>query len=99
MRRRQPAQGARAKQRSRPGTEVLAGEFLAGDPLEIGVHVGGLYGARGSVLIEVLEQLLARQVLHAAHELRDAAVGERNFVRHAALSLEAQAERDPLAGA
>ena len=45
-----------------------------------------------AVLVQVLEQLFARQVLHAAHDPRDAPVGESDFVRHAAFSLEAQPE-------
>lgn len=46
-----------------------------------------------AALVEVLEELFARQVLHAAHDPRDAPVGKSDFVRHAAFSLEAQPKR------
>ncbi len=45
-----------------------------------------------ATLVEVLEELLARQVLHAAHDSGDAPIGKRNCVRHATLAPEAQLE-------
>ena len=58
--------------------------------LQVGVDVGGLDAPRLAVLVDVLEELLAGQVLHAAHDAREAAIGELDRVLDAALAAKAE---------
>ena len=57
-----------------PGAEILGRDVAAGDLAQVGVHVGGGHVLALAVLVEVLEQLLAGQVLAGLHDPGDAAV-------------------------
>ena len=61
----EPHQGASGQDRTGPGAKVLGGEFLSGLLTEIGVDVYRIDRSRRTVLVQVLEQFLARQVLAA----------------------------------
>src|SRR5688572_1853257 len=61
-------QGASGEQRAGPSAKVLARVVLPRDLLQVGVHVGRFDAPRFPGLVEVLDQLLARQVLHAPHD-------------------------------
>ena len=91
--RRQAPQRAQAKERPCPRAEILAGELRTRSRLQVSVDVRGFDRVSSAALVEVLEELFARQVLHAAHDPRDAPVGKGDFVQHPALSLEAQPKR------
>src|SRR4051812_4234681 len=85
---RQCRKRTRAEERAGPGAEILAGEIVAGDRAQIGIHVGGLDRARAAVIVDVMEQVLAGQLLHAPYDAREPRIGERYFMRHAALAAE-----------
>ena len=72
--RRAPAERARREHRAGPGAEVLGREVLAGDLAQVGVHVGRVDRLPLAVVVDVLEQLVARQVAAALDDARRAAV-------------------------
>src|SRR5262249_60101112 len=82
----------------RPGPEILGGDVLAGDLLQVGAHVARGDVLQLAVLIEVLEQLLAGQFLAGADDLGDTAIryGERPLL--AALADESEADLRPVDG-
>ena len=60
------------------------------DALQIVVHIARAHRVLPAVLVLVLEQLLARQLLAAAHHAGHARVGELGALLHAALAAKAQ---------
>ena len=60
------------EERARPGAEVLCRNSLAGDFLEIGVHVGRHDVRAISGFVDVLEQFLTGQFLARFYDLGDA---------------------------
>src|ERR1700682_1881105 len=75
-----------------PGAGRLAGELLPGDRFQVAVDVGRFDRARLAAGVHVLDQLLAGQVLHAAHDARAPAISERDIMLHAALAPETEFE-------
>src|SRR4029453_7652108 len=58
-------EGLRGEDGAAPRAEVLGGELLAADLAEVGIDVRGAYGLPLPILVEVLEQLVAREILAA----------------------------------
>ena len=61
-------------ERCPPRSEILRRDVLAGDFLEIGVHVARRDILAISRLVDILEQLLPGQLLARPNDLRDAAI-------------------------
>jgi hypothetical protein len=64
---------------------------VPGDLLQVGIHVVRANAAWFAVLVQVLEQLLAGQVLAARHDARQARVRDFNVIDLAALAPEPKA--------
>src|SRR6185503_4925085 len=75
-----------------PGAEILAGEILARNFLEVRVYVGGLDAPRLAILADIAEQLFTRQVVHVAHDSCKPPVVELDCVLDAAFAPEAELE-------
>jgi len=76
-----------------PGSEILGGHVLpAADLLQVVVDVPGIHRLAPALVVQILEQLLARQRLAVLHDSRDPAVGDRDRVTHPALASETEAE-------
>ena len=73
-----------------PGAKVLGAEVLTGDLVQIGIHMLGAQLLALARIIHILEQPLARQVLAAPHDARDARVLQLHLLLHAALAFERQ---------
>src|SRR5687767_12039057 len=76
----------------RPGPEVLRGDVATRNVAEIVVHVGRADLARLAVIVHILEEKLARQLLDRLDDARDAAVADRQPPGLAALALEVEAK-------
>ena len=76
--------------RAVPGAEVLGGEVGAARLADVVVDVGRADAAHRAVLVDVLEQVLPRHRLAAAHDAGDARIVERDLVLLAALAAKAQ---------
>jgi hypothetical protein len=83
-------QRERGQHRARPRAEVLRGELLARDLLQVGVDVGGVDRLSHAVLGDVLEQLVARQLLAAANDACQPLIANADLVLLAALAREAK---------
>ena len=81
----------RREDRSRPGAEVLRGDFLAGDFLEILVHVSRCDILAISGFVHVLQQFLSGQILARFYYLGDAPVPDPQRPLLAALAGKAEA--------
>ena len=57
------AQGACRQHRAPPGAEVFGGERLPGNLVQVGVDILGTDGTGIAVVVEVLEQMLAWEIL------------------------------------
>lgn len=91
-------QRQRGQHRSRPGAKILRGKSGADDGAQVFVHVVGFHVLNLAVGIEVLKQLLARQLLGAADDARHARIVQGDVMTDAALALEGKphrAARDP----
>ena len=77
-------------QRRVPGAEVLGRELAAHAFAQIVVHLARIDGVALALLVDVLEQRLARQFLAAPHELREPRVIDGHVVLRAALAAELQ---------
>ena len=77
-------------QRGVPGAEILGREIAAHAFAQIVVDLSRIDGAPIALLVDVLEQRLARQFLAAAHELREACIFDQHVVLRAALAAELQ---------
>ncbi len=75
-----------------PGAEVLHREVVAGDLAQVLVHVLGAHVALGAELVDVPEQLLARQVLAAAYDPRQPPVDDPRLDLAAVLRTEREAD-------
>jgi hypothetical protein len=62
------SQRRRARNGAGPGAKVFGGEALAGRLTNVVVHVCGIDGGGLTVVAQVLEELLSRQVSTAAHD-------------------------------
>ena len=92
---RRPATRAeRAEREHRPGPrpEVLGRDLCPGGLTEVVVDVGRLDRARLAVAVEVLEQLLAGEVLAALDDPGDAPVAHADRVELAALAAKSKAQ-------
>ncbi len=88
-------QGLGAVQRTRPGAEVLGGEGSPRGFADVVVDVVGVDGVPLALVVEVLEQALARQLLAAADQRREAPVVDAGAVLLAALAAEVEHRRRP----
>ena len=82
----------RGEHRSLPGAEILCRDVAAGDLAQVGVDVRRRHVPALAVLVDVLEQLLAGEVLAGAHDLGDAPVLDLEAPDLAALALELEAQ-------
>ncbi len=85
------SEGAVGQHRPGPGPEVLGRHVLARDLPQVRVDVLRAHVAHRSRLVQVLEQLLARQVLAPADDPRQAPVTDGDLVLDAALAPEPEA--------
>src|SRR5947209_18827949 len=69
-----------------PGAEILGGEVLAGNLAQVIVHVTGFDRAGLSITIDIVEQLLPRQVHAAFDDAGQGAVLHIDLVLFAALT-------------
>ena len=83
----------RRQHRARPGAEVLRRELAAHHLAQVVVHVGRADVLDLALVVEVLEQLAARQFLAAPDDAREARIAERDVVELARLALEAEPDR------
>src|SRR6267142_2679134 len=88
-------QRQRAQHRARPRAEVLGRELVAADLAQVGVDVAGVHAAPRALLVNVLEQLLARQILKAADDAGHARIAHVHRVLLAALATELKAQGGP----
>src|SRR5689334_9252117 len=70
-----------------PGAEILGRDLATGDLLEVRVDVFRIYFLAFAIVVQILEQLFARQLLTALNDSRDALVGYRDGVLDTALAL------------
>jgi hypothetical protein len=82
-----------AEHGSGPGAEILGGDVISADLLQIRIDVGRGDGLFRAGLVDVLEQVLPGQFLALAHDLGDAPVLDLQPPRLAALALEVEFER------
>src|SRR6185312_2396714 len=84
-----------------PGAEVLGAEWAAHVPglgtAQVVVHHARVYRADLAPIVEVLEQMLARQLLHAANDADQAPVVQQDVAGLAALALEDKTQAIALA--
>jgi hypothetical protein len=79
----------RGKHGRGPGTKIFGGKVLAGDLAQLLVHVGRREPVRDAFIVDVLEELLAGQLLTALDDARDAAIADCERARLAGLAYEA----------
>jgi hypothetical protein len=82
----------RGQHRSGPGSEVLCGKVLAADLTKVIVHVARPDSSLLAVIVDVLEQLLAREFLAPADDLRQPPIIKVDRTPHAALPAELETE-------
>src|SRR5690606_925242 len=80
---------------SAPGPEVLGAEPVSCGGTDIAIDVLGSHWPPVALGIEVLEQMLARQVLRAAHDPGDASVDQLEPPLFSRLALEGEAQAGP----
>jgi hypothetical protein len=78
---------------ARPGAEVFRGERLPRHLAQVVVHVARGHRALPALPVDVLEQLLARQVLAPLHDPAQTPVLDADLVHLAALPAEAELHR------
>ena len=76
-----------------PGAEMLGGEGRAHRIGNIGVDVAGGDRPRLSIFVHILEEMLARQILHLPHEAQQAGVGDGQLLLLARFGAVAQRQR------
>jgi hypothetical protein len=80
--------------RAEPGSEVLRAQVVrAGGLTEVVVHVLGRDSALLPVLVEVLEEALARQLAAAPDDGRQAAIDQGRLLGAAALAAKPEPKR------
>src|SRR5712671_4559851 len=72
--------------RAGPGAKVLRRHFFAGDLAQILVHIGGVDGAAFAILVDILEQLVPRQIATVLDDPGQAAIVDVGLVLYAALA-------------
>jgi hypothetical protein len=83
------AQIAECEDRPVPGAEVFRRELVvAADVAQVGVDVAGVDRVALSVFVDVLEELLSRQLLQLPDDARQAQIGEPHHVLFPALAGE-----------
>ena len=78
-----------------PGAEVLGGEVLAHGLAQVGVDIVRADRLHLALVIDILEQVLPRQVLHPPHHPRERGVGQADLALLTALGAEPQAQGAP----
>ncbi len=86
------AQGGQGQHRPGPGSEILRGEFAPGDLADVLVDVGRIDRLPLAGFVDVLEELVARQLLTAPHDGGHAPVVDVDGVELAALPAELEAQ-------
>ncbi|MNV73451.1 hypothetical protein D3C71_1666010 [compost metagenome] len=77
---------------TRPRPVVLGGEVPAASLAQVGVHGARIHRVLASVLVQILEELLAWNVQATPDDASHAAVRDSHVVGHAALALELETE-------
>ena len=72
--------------------KVLRRDLSSGDLAQVLIDVAGIDALPMAIVIEILKQLLARQLLAVLHDAGDASVRDRYRVRHAALAAKFEAQ-------
>src|SRR5438067_6021613 len=90
------AQEADGQDGTGPGPEILGAEILAGDLSKVGVDVIRFDAPRLPVLVQVLKQLLAGEILAALDDAGQAAVGEADRMSPSTLTSELEADGRPV---
>src|SRR5207248_10508528 len=85
-------QGFRRQLRPGPGAEIFRGDVLARDLAQVGVNLFRPDGVLVALLVEVLKQLVTRQVAAAFDDARQPAVVDLGLVAIAALAAEAEVD-------
>lgn len=75
-----------------PGAEIFCGDIAAGDFAQVGVDVGRVHVPALAILVEILEQVLPRQILARLDNLGDAPVLNLEAPRLATLALELETQ-------
>ncbi len=91
-------QGQRAEDRAGPGAEVLGGEVLPGDLPEVLVDIARVDRPMLPVVVEVLEEFVAGDLLAAPDDPREAPVLDADLPLLAALAAELEAQLGVLDG-
>ena len=83
----------RGEHRARPGAKILGRELRAADLAQIVVHVLRIHLLLVAVLIEVLEEFLARQVLRAPDDFGDARIVQVDAVIFSTFAAKREVQR------
>ena len=86
------AERQRREQGACPGAEVFGSDIAAGDLAQVGIDVGRGHVLALAILVGILEQLLARQVLAGLDDLGDAPVLDLEPPGLAAFALEDESQ-------
>ena len=90
-----PRERRAGKHGRRPRAKILGCEILAADLFQVCVDTGGRHITAVSRVVQVLEELLARQVAACTNDAGEPAVVETDFVTLAALASKLKADRRP----
>src|SRR4051812_39243673 len=90
------AQQCQRLERRKPGAEILRGEEAAARLAQVFVHIAGADWTALAVLIDPLEQFLARDIAAVAHDARDSPIRDERALLDSALAAKLQHERTTL---
>ena len=76
-----------------PGAEILGSEILSHRFAQIFVHIARCDVFDIAVIVDIFEKILARQILHPAHDPRQAVIRKRHFAQLAGFSFVPQPQR------
>src|SRR6187551_1506608 len=79
-------QCSRSQHRPGPGAEILGAEFFAGNLPDVLVNIAGIYSTPLAIIIDVLKQLVARQILATLDDPGQAPVTDIESMLDAALA-------------
>src|SRR5689334_25221946 len=82
--------------RSRPCAEVLCGERLVANRLDVVIHVARFDSLPFAGIVHVLKELIARKVATGLDDAREAGVVEIDSVRLAALAAKLEPHARPV---
>ena len=90
LRRRNGAQRTRGEHGRPPGPEVLGRDVFSRDLPQIAIYVGGAHVAANTVVVEVLKQVLTRQVAALSHDPYETWMADVHTMMLAALPTEVE---------